>query len=604
MSSDVQFVMEQLRETAVFGALSDDELKSLAGEVESISLGAGSTVVEQGESSSGIYLLVSGRLRAFGRSEDGAETIFGDVASGELVGEMEAISPAPRVATVRAVRDSRLLFIDHETFTRIMRTKAEAALAVAQVLAERLDRANRQRRSSTPHRTISVVPVAADCSATIRLVSEHVAAAGAGVMISKRDAVAALGDDPSDAEMDHWLHRREADAQLVVYVGDETHDAWTNRCLHQADRVVAIDCDPQAAAGSAEGSIVGELEGTKWGPSVDIVCVQPADAARAVGAKKWRASSGTRLHHYRRGNTADLARLGRSILGRDIGVVLSGGGAHGMAHVGVLKAFEESAIPIDLIGGSSFGGIVAFLRAQDLSWQTVRNVLWETVGRPGAPIDATIPAIAISKGARLRQALIAAFSTARIDEAWIKCFCLASNLSSGEPVVITQGSMVEALRASVAIPGVFPPVVTADGDVLVDGGVMNNVPVNVMAELSNGGPIVAVSLRQSAELAAHGLPKDGIISGWRLLGARLRPFGTKPAVPSMIELLARANETAGVQANRLLEQSADFVLHPPKGAQGFLEFDALDALIESGYRYTMKEIESWDASGRTLTMDD
>jgi predicted acylesterase/phospholipase RssA len=286
---------------------------------------------------------------------------------------------------------------------------------------------------------------------------------------------------------------------------------------------------------------------------------------------------------------------------RDIAMVLSGGGARGMAHVGVLRAFEEASIPIDVIGGTSFGAIIAVLRAMDHSWREIRDILWDNLASVGAPIDVTPPALAISKGQRLIRLLGSTIGDAHLEDVWLRCFCVSSNLSSGHPLVHTSGSAATALRASVAIPGVFPPVASGDGEVLVDGAVMNNLPVDVMAGFSSGGPIIAVNLRAPAQLTAGELPEDGVVSGWRMLGRRLNPLQQKVRVPSLVEILTRASEVGGAEAARALEQSADFVLHPPTGDHALLDFSALDDLITSGYEHTVAQLEAWQEAGRPLT---
>ena len=132
-----------------------------------------------------------------------------------------------------------------------------------------------------------------------------------------------------------------------------------------------------------------------------------------------------------------------------------------MTHVGVIRAFAEAGVPIDAIGGTSFGGIIAGYHSLGLDWQGIRDELWRTVGRPGAPVDLTLPVVALSKGRKLMDVLTTSFGDVLIEDLWTRMFCVSSNLSTGHPLVHSDGSLRMALRASVAIPGVFPPVATA-----------------------------------------------------------------------------------------------------------------------------------------------
>ena len=595
------FVIEQLRASELFGGLTDAALHRVAEATEPVHVTAGGKLTTQGEVADGAYLLVSGRLRAYATQPDGSESVLGEIAAGEVVGEMALLSSALRTATVRAVRDSQLLFFRGSSFAELMVTVPGAAVAVATVLVERLERANRRPQAVALRRAVAVVPAFGDCTQAIRDIADALRSAEPGSrIVTEADALEACGQDRPESEIVRWLHEVESSCDLVIYLAKDLAGPWAHRCLRQADHIVAVDASPTA---SRERRVVESLAGMinqEVAPTVAAVCIHDPVVTRPTGASVWTNRARIPVHHVRRGNSVDLGRLCRSILRRDIGLVLSGGGARGMAHVGVLRALDERGIPVDVTGGSSFGGIVAMFRSLDLSWHEIRDVLWETVGRPGAPVDPTLPAIAVSQGTKLANVLNQAFGDATIENSWLRTFCVASNLSTGHPLVLTSGPMAAALRASVAIPGVFPPVSTADGEVLVDGGVMNNLPVDVMADFSDGGQIIAVNLRAPAQLAAGELPADGVVSGWRTIARRLNPLSPKPQMPSLVEILARSSEVGGTATSRLMEQRADFVLHPPSRGHALLEFGALDDLIAGGYDYTMAMIDSWEADGRSL----
>jgi len=600
MATSNDFVMARLADAPIFEALPRDELARLAEEVELVTLIAGSTLTEQGDEADGAYVLVSGRLRAFTSQPDSSVAAVGDIAAGELVGEMALLSSNKRNATVQALRDSQLLFINASTFEQILETSPKATLAVARGLVNRLERANTRRGFISPNRTVALIAANGDCGPPT---AELIAALGeaADVVVREADKERALGPEPTETELVSWLNRLEAGANLVVYVADDTDSQWAHRCLRQADQIIAIDAAPgrneiARRIESLEAMTVGAI-----GPTVRAVCVHPAAAQRASSAHRWVVGNSIEVHHLRDGSSTDYKRVARTILGRELGVVFSGGGARGMAHVGVLRALSEAGVPVDMAGGTSFGAIVAMFSALDMSWEEMRNVFKETVARDGAPVDITVPAVSLSKGQRLLDLLTGIFGDGRIENTWRRGFCVSSNLSSGHALVHTAGPIVRAIRASVAIPGVFPPVASEDGEVLVDGGVMNNLPVDVMARMSGGGPILAVNLRSPAEMSAQHLPADGVVSGWRTLGTRLRPFRQNAAVPSLMAVLARANEMSGAAAMRTMEAGADYVLHPPTGDHALLDFSPVDALIQGGYQYTVDQLESWSREGRPLS---
>jgi len=599
MQPDIDFISARLKEAPVFMELPEEELARLATEVEVIHLMAGATLTEQGEDADGAYLLLSGRLHAFAVQPDGSEAPVGDIGTGELVGEMALLSATTRGATVRALRDSQLIFVKSATFERIVHVSPQATLAIARGLVDRLQRANTRRPATAPSRSVTLMPANGACSETIEAL---IGALGetATTVVYETDKEAALGTDHTEAELVTWLNQLEAEAELLIYVAGDPETRWTGRCLRQADHILAIDADPGNGEISHLIETLEALTSGAVGPVVDAVCVHPPRAGRAGGGWRWVSGGKIGVHHTRRDHADDHSRVARALLGKDIGLVLSGGGARGLAHVGVMRALDEAGIPIDIVGGTSFGSIAAMMRALDMTWEEMREVLWDTVGRNGAPIDITAPAISFSKGQRLRDVIDQTYTDANIEDTWLRSYCVSSNLSSGHSLVHRTGPIASAVRASVAIPGVFPPVASGDGEVLVDGAVMNNLPVDVMTQLSRGGPIVAVNLRSPAEMPARQLPGTGVVSGWQTLWRRLTPFGATPEMPTMLDILARSNEMSGAEATRALEETATYVLHPPTGGHAFLDFGALDELIETGYRHTLEQIDEWDEAGWSI----
>jgi NTE family protein len=147
------------------------------------------------------------------------------------------------------------------------------------------------------------------------------------------------------------------------------------------------------------------------------------------------------------------------------------------------------------------------------------------------------------------------------------------------------------VRASISIPGLFPPVNSGDGDVLVDGAVMNNLPVDVMRSLNGGGPVLAVSLRGEFSLRSEDLPHHGVLSGWRVFGRRLNPFASTMELPGLVDILLRTTEVGSVLSSKAMEQQADLVFYPPVNDVGLLDFSAIDRLIDAGYRHAVQVLE-------------
>jgi predicted acylesterase/phospholipase RssA len=289
-----------------------------------------------------------------------------------------------------------------------------------------------------------------------------------------------------------------------------------------------------------------------------------------------------------------VARLARRIVGRTVGLVLGGGGARAYAHIGALRAFAEAGVPIDMVGGVSAGGIVAAQFA--LGWSLPelydRNREIARVGR--RLIDYTVPMVSLIQARKFTRVLRTLFGQTRIEDLWLPFWCLSSNLTRAEKIVHRRGPLVTALRASCALPGVLPPVLI-DGDVVVDGGVVDTVPVATMDEVLDGsGVTVAVDVSAEVDLARP-YAFGSSVSGARVLWQQVNPFATRHIVaPSMSAVLLRSIELASVMQRRGQVEDNPLFIKLPVSHVDRLAFDArsFDELVEIGYRHTREALRA------------
>ena len=221
----------------------------------------------------------------------------------------------------------------------------------------------------------------------------------------------------------------------------------------------------------------------------ELVLLHPGTAQRPSGTAGWLAKRDLHAHHHvRLGDQTHMQRLARRLAGRALGLVLSGGGARGFAHVGVLRAMEELGIEIDLIGGTSMGALVGGQYARGLGLHESLE-LNRRFANPKQLFDYTLPLTSLMASRKLTRVMMGTYGDVRIEDLWRPFFCVSSNLTRAEAIIHRSGPLWEAVRASIAIPGIFTPILRG-GDVLVDGGVMNNFPVDVMVRLCEGGPVI------------------------------------------------------------------------------------------------------------------
>ncbi|MDV2685315.1 patatin-like phospholipase family protein [Alkalihalophilus lindianensis] len=160
-----------------------------------------------------------------------------------------------------------------------------------------------------------------------------------------------------------------------------------------------------------------------------------------------------------------------------IGLALGSGGARGFAHIGVIKALEKEKIPIDLLAGSSMGSLVASLYGIGQSTESMERLA--TMFRRKYYMDFTVPKLGFVNGNRIKELIRLLAKSKNLEDTQVPVSVIATDLKKGERVIMTEGPIAEAVRASIGIPGIFVPE-KRDGKVLVDGGVIDRVPVSVV----------------------------------------------------------------------------------------------------------------------------
>ena len=570
-------VSDAIARTAIFGGLHPEVRDALAPYFERVELAGGQTLCRQGDASDALYVVCSGSLGAFGPGlSTERERLLGLIAPGETVGELGLLTAQPRSATVRALRDCTLLKLSRgDVLLRLMRAHPEALVGTLRQIVDRHLK-NDRGESLTPARTFALLGF--DASVPLRATAEQVAQAlgsfGRTALID-----AGLGRT-QDAQ---WHSQREREHRFVLYVAGPEDRTWRATCLRQADQVVMVahaDASPAAWPDAMCHTGSDALHRARH-----LLLLGAGGAPRPGNAARWLSQfeGEVALHHVR--GPADHARVARHLAHRATGLVLSGGGARGFGHIGVVRALRELGQPIDAVGGTSMGAIIAAGVACEWDDAQLLEQMRQAFIR-GHPLrDLTLPLIALTRGTRATRLLRRSFGARDIEDLAIPFFCVSANLTLGSVDVHTRGSLWKWLRAGAAIPGLMPPLLDA-GMVHVDGAVMNNLPTDVMRD-RGVHQVIAVDISGDDALPATfedvALPTLPRLT-WEWMHGR--------QWPSLFAILVRA---AMVQSERSSEERrklATWLLTPPHGQVGLLNWKAYERAIESGYTYTMRYFET------------
>lgn len=592
----------QVALTTLFPGLDARALTDVRSEANWIRLRGGDVLFRQGDPSDSLYAVVHGRLQAVIRRADTTPPLIKPIPRGTCVGEMGVLTDKPRSATVRAVRDSELIRLPKAVFSSLLDRSPQIATALAKTLAERLQAANQEAAVSIEPATIAIIPGSTRVAMALfgeRLAEALNTVAGPTLLLDPMRLDERLGigsasvpfHSLANRRVVNWLNDQEDRYRYIIYDADPSWTVWTERCLRQADLVLLVHFADEPPAQSAVAS--------RWlahdhSPSVrtELVLLHDDHRQQPTGTQaRLKACAVNAHHHIRLTRTADYERLARFLTGRAVSLVLSGGGARGFAHIGVLRAFREADIPIDQVGGTSMGSIIAAHCAlgHDIPSMTAR--IREGFLEQKLYLDTTIPLVALISAHKLVSMLKGMFGEANIEDLWTRYFCVSANLTRAEAMVHQEGPLWLGVRASISVPGVVPPVIQ-NGNLLVDGGVLNNLPADIARSLAPGR-VIAVDVASKVDLTGPDATVPSL-SGWRLLWSRLNPLGPKQEMPTIFHILTRSAMLTTISNTDAVKSSADLYLQPPTQGISLFDWRALDQLTEAGYRYTIEQLAQWD----------
>lgn len=570
---------------------------------------AGETLFQQGDPGNAMYIVMNGRLKIVASDETGRLLLTGEAGRGEIVGEFALLTGQPRSATVVAIRDSEVVELSKALFDSLLEKYPQGMLAIARMIIGRASSiaAHRQARGSSTNATFALLPASAgiplaEFAGSLAAVLEP---SGSTLVLTgerfddlygkKRVSQTTL-DAPTSLTVSSWLSEQENHYRYILYLAEPVDSAWTRRCLSQADRILIV---ADATADPVPGPLEIELEMQKKDVRAELVLIQPDAMTRPSATRRWLEPRAIHTHHHLRMNFAeDFACLARRLTGKATGIVYSGGGARGFAHAGVIRAFEEASISIDMIGGTSMGALVGGLTAAGFNYHQIHGIARDFAS-PKKLLDYTLPYAGLVSSAKVTSMLRHVFGDLQIEDLWRPFFCMSSDLTRAEPLIHDRGPLWAAIRASTAIPGIFTPLLV-DHRVLVDGGVMNIFPVDIMRQWVEDGPVIGVnaSIKQD-KLSNYDFGPS--INGWQVMLSKINPLARKQKAPSIFTSLWRATEINSVYHRKTQEALCDLLICPPVEQYGSLDFGAFEEIITAGYEAAIDEIARWK-SAMNLTL--
>ncbi|KAH8889824.1 patatin-domain-containing protein [Thozetella sp. PMI_491] len=450
-------------------------------------------------------------------------------------------------------------------------------------------------------------------------------------------------------KLSQYLADLEEKYGLVVYVADtNVNSAWTQTCITQADCVLLV--------GLADGSPeIGEYErfmlGMKSTARKVLVLIHQERYSRSGLTRRWLSNrmwingghchvqmpltsdalpmhapakrSGPSLKErvqtiqaeiqkytsrkVRHGpfyspNTpfkSDFHRLARRLCGKSVGLVLGGGGARGISHIGVIKAMEEAGIPVDLVGGTSIGAFIGALYARHADVVPIFGLAKKFAGRMSSmwrfALDLTYPSASYTTGHEFNRGIFKILGKTQIEDFWLEYYCNTTNISNSRAEFHTSGYAWRYVRASMSLAGLLPPLCD-EGSMLLDGGYIDNLTVSHMKSLG-AEYIFAVDVGALDDDTPQSFG-DSLSGVWAFFN-RWNPFSSAPNPPTLAEIQARLAYVSSVDAlERAKMMSGCFYMRPPIDDYGTLDFGKFDEIYQVGYKYGLEFLQKLRDQGK------
>ncbi|KAJ2549484.1 phosphatidylcholine and lysophosphatidylcholine phospholipase [Coemansia sp. RSA 1933] len=668
---------------------------------------ASQMIYRQGELSDAVYVVLSGRLRAFVERERGGVSILAEYGQGQSVGESNLLLSQASKFNLHAIRDTELVRIPTALFKALMQTVPSLTFHLSRTLAIRTAQSMQQQQrrlveetSNRGSRTadlesgirshnknlksIAIIPVSSDVPvhAFAEQLEEALKSVAGSVALLDHTAVSrVLGRHAfsriARLKMASWIAELEQRCRLLLHVADGgIGSQWTRHCVRHSDFVLLVglgDGDPEVGdyerlllalktTARKELVLLHERRACSMGATrewlrrrpwvhahhhmqmpigYEEISLGPSDAGRSYGqmggvvasarlffARLIRRSSRRMIpvvaqdrigriktsieKYYKRlmrdkqmtpttfqGQRSDFARLARCLCGKSVGVVMSGGGARGIALLGVLQAFEEAGIPVDMVGGTSIGALMSGLYAQNPDSVAIHGLAKVVSRRMSSTwrflLDVTYPILAYTSGREFNRAIWKVFKDVEIEDMWLPFYCMTANITQSRAEVHTTGLLWRAIRASMSLSGFVPPLCDENGDMLVDGGYLDNLPVRVMKNELGADMMFAVDIAGENDISA--VRYGASVSGFWVLLNHLNPFRSY-WIPTLSEVQSRLTYSSSDKEleSAKMADSCVYLRVPPRDV-GVLDFGRFEELHKRGYEYAKEWTRRWQHSG-------
>ncbi len=561
-----------------FSTMSAEAIAKILEQGEEMLLETGEYLFKQGDTADVLYILLSGRLRAIKKEADESRVVLGDIGAGEPVGEFAFFTQEPRMASVLAIRDSVVLRFNEQSYQHLVRQNPEIATMLIQFIIKRLKRNAFETSRTSPPKNIAILSLQSE-----ELLADYINEIKAEFDKMTIPAQIYSFDNQSEETQNNLFDTLEKFDGLNILTCNAQHKEWSKTCIIYADLViVATDFYAKNDLYEIEQEL-GLYSQNILNKRTYLLLLHHIKADAPLHTDKWLAKRNVFMHlHLRKNNLSDIRRFCRIVTHKAIGLVLGGGGAKGFAHVGVVKALYEKGFEIDFLGGTSAGALYGLgMSYADFQFDKVRALNEEAVRRKLTSNDITLPLVSMMSGKKFKKYLKETFKEHTIEDLWITSFAVSTNFSQAKMEVHKSGLLWKKVFASMAIPGIFPPVVI-DKNLHVDGGVMDNLPIESMYYYPVE-TIIAVSL---SNFDIVDVDYAEAPSSWRLAWDKIS-LKKRYTIPGLASIVINSLTINSQQKQELAKHNVTHYINLNLMGFGMLDDTKWQEILQNGYDQTM-----------------
>ena len=597
----LQIVNKQLFNPEINAALStiakgvdEKTIEELKKDISWKTLNDSEILFNEGDMGDSCYIVMSGRVQAIKNHGKDNEVVLGELKKGDIIGDMALITGEKRSATIKASKLSRLIYISKKSFDQVMYSNPKALMEVSKALINRL---KFQDKKEKINKNIIIGIISLVDNKTNQdfysILDNNLQLFGNTENLTELTSHLDSNKDSLDFEI--LLENIVSNNDFLILHSNDVNDIkWKENILKYSDKVIIIGNPKELNSISNEELQIFNNYTDLNLDKIWLVLNHSKDTVVPSNTKKIiNDRNGIKTFHIKNNNENDIKRIVRFLTKQTIGLTLGGGGAKGFAHFGVYKAMNELNIPLDIIGGTSAGSIVASQIALGHSFDQIIKKT-KKVNSLRMFKEYGLPYISLIKSNKIEQAAKISAEDRDIEDLWIPFFAPATDLTNSKLIVFNQGPLWEAIRSSGALPGIVLPHFMNE-NIIVDCGLMNNLPVDIMRN-NYGGKIIcsSCSLDKSMKTSIKGIPNQSKMIFNKLFNKSSfeKKYGY---VPTVTDIIFKTSVVASAsQINNNINMS-DLFLELPTSEFGLTDFNnkAMLKMINIGYNYSKPKLEKF-----------